>query len=330
MNARITGLGKYLPERVVTNKDLEAVLDTSDEWIRQRTGIEERRYAETGIGSGKLGALAAKAAIANAGLQPDDIDLILACTLSEDYVFPGNGVVIQKELGISNNCPAMDIRNQCSGFIYALSTANAFIKTGQYKRVLVVGSELHSAGLDMTPRGRDVSVIFGDGAAACVVEPCEEGRGILNAHIYSEGKYFDKLFIPESGCINTPRVTHEMVDKGTIWPKMEGKYVFKHAVTRMPEAIQKALDTCGRKVSDIDLLVCHQANLRINEMVAAGMEIPQEKVFNNIQKYGNTTAATIPLCLTEAREQGRLKDGDFVVLVAFGAGFTWGSAALVW
>jgi 3-oxoacyl-[acyl-carrier-protein] synthase-3 len=224
----------------------------------------------------------------------------------------------------------MDIRNQCSGFLYALSTANAFIKTGQYRRVLVVGSEIHSAGLDMTPRGRDVSVIFGDGAAACVVEPCEEGRGILNAHIYSEGKYFDKLFIPESGCINTPRVTHEMIDKGTIWPKMEGKYVFKHAVTRMPEAIQTALDTCGRKVSDIDLLVCHQANLRINEMVAAGMDIPQEKIFNNIQKYGNTTAATIPLCLTEAREQGRLKDGDFVVLVAFGAGFTWGSAALVW
>lgn len=327
---RILGTGFYVPEKVVTNHDLAKMFHTSHEWIVQRTGIEERRYVGEGVGASDLALEASRRAIENAGLTPNDIDFIIFATLSPDYTFPGSGVFLQDKLGVPE-IGALDVRTQCSGFIYSLSIADQYIRTGMYRRILVVGAEVHSTGLEFADRGRDVTVIFGDGAGAVVVGPIDEGeRGILSTHLHSQGKYAKKLWLESPGSIYHPRLQQRMLDEGSWYPKMDGKYVFKHAVTRLQEVIQEGLEANGLKASDIALLVPHQANLRINQMVAMAMEIPEEKVQNNIQKYGNTTAASIPIALHEAIEEGKVSEGDIVVLAAFGSGFTWASAVIRW
>jgi len=328
--SRILGVGRYLPENIVTNFDLEKLMDTSNEWIKQRTGIEQRHFAAEGEGAALMGTRAAEEALKNAGLKKQDIDFIIFATLSPDYNFPGSGVLVQDMLGI-DSIGALDVRNQCTGFIYGLSVADQFIKTGMYKNILLIGSEVQSTGIDLTTRGRDVAVIFGDGAGAVVIgESEDEKKGILSTHLHSQGKYAKELWIEAPASVYHPRLTHEMIDQGKHYPEMNGKGVFKHAVTRMPEAIMEALNANGYSVSDLDLFIPHQANLRINEYVGNALGIPPEKIVHNIQKYGNTTAATIPLCLYDALEDGRLASGSLVCIAAFGAGFTWASALLKW
>jgi 3-oxoacyl-[acyl-carrier-protein] synthase III len=332
MNARILGLGRYLPDRVVTNDDLSQRMDTSDEWIVQRTGIRERRFITERCGPGDLGAPAAREALAAAGVAASDLDLVMLGTLSPDYDCPGSASVLAENLGL-RGVPVMDVRNQCSGFLYMLATADKFVRTGTARRVLVVGAEAHSTGLDLSTKGREVAVIFGDGAAAVVVgaEP-DPRRGILTTRLHSEGKYARKLMVEAPSSLVEPRVTEDMLDDpgSRLWPRMEGRYVFKHAVTRFPEVINEALAATGHTIADLDLLIPHQANLRISQMVAMGLELPEEKVFNNIERYGNTTAASIPLALYEAVAAGRVREGSLVCLAAFGAGFTWGSALIRW
>ena len=333
-NSRIVGLGKYLPENVVTNADLSKMIDTSDEWITERTGIKERRHIKKGDGNttATMALKATKIALERANMAAEDLDLILFATLSPDYYFPGSGVVLQDLLGIPA-CPAMDIRNQCSGFIYALSTADQFIKTGMYKNVLVVGAENHSGGLDMTSRGRGVSVIFGDGAGAAILtRETNMERGILSSHIYSEGSHAEELsligpstnrWVPEIIAANDP-------EDLSYYPYMNGQVVFKHAVVRFSEVINEGLQKNNWKPSDIDMLVPHQANLRISQFIQKKFGLSDDQVYNNIMRYGNTTAASIPIALTEAWEEGKVKEGSKVVLAAFGSGFTWGSSLMVW
>ena len=333
-NSRIIGMGKYLPDNVVTNDDLAKLMDTSDEWITERTGIKERRHIVKGSDDtpATMGHKAALIALERAGLQPKDIDLILFATLSPDYYFPGSGVLVQKLLGIPA-CPAMDIRMQCSGFIYGISTADQFIKTGMYKNVLVIGSENHSGGLDFTTRGRGVSVIFGDGAGAAVLTREEDNtRGILSTHLYSEGEHAEELsligpstqrWVPEIIAANDP-------DDISYYPYMNGQTVFKHAVVRFSEVINEGLQKNNWEAADIDLFVPHQANLRIAQFIQKKFRLGDDQVYNNIMRYGNTTAASIPIALTEAWEEGKVNEGDKVVLAAFGSGFTWGSAIMVW
>jgi 3-oxoacyl-[acyl-carrier-protein] synthase-3 len=332
--SRIAGLGKYLPENVVTNQDLSEIMETSDEWIQERTGIEERRHIKKGSGdtTASMGAAAARIAIERADLSTQDIDLILFATLSPDYYFPGSGVLVQELLDIPTR-PAMDIRNQCSGFIYALSTADQFIKTGMYKNVLVIGSENHSGGLDMTTRGRGVSVIFGDGAGAAVITREEDpDKGILSSHLHSQGKFAEELsligpstnrWVPEIIAANDP--TDE-----SYYPYMNGQLVFKNAVVRFSEVIMEGLTTNGLAPSAIDMLIPHQANLRISQFVQKKFGLGNDQVYNNIQRYGNTTAGSIPIALTEAWEEGKVREGDLIVLAAFGSGFTWGSSIIRW
>ena len=332
--SRITGLGKYVPENVVTNDDLSKVMDTNHEWIVERTGIETRRHIAKGDGNttAVMGVKAAKIALERADLDKQDVDLILFATLSPDYYFPGSGVLVQEMMDIKT-CPAMDIRNQCSGFIYALSTADQFIKTGMYKNVLVIGSENHSGGLDFSTRGRGVSVIFGDGAAAAVVSRSEEDSGgIITTHLHSQGKFAEELaligpstnrWVPEIMEANDPEDT-------SYYPNMNGQLVFKNAVVRFSEVIVEGLTAAGWKASEIDMLVPHQANLRISQFIQKKFGLKDDQVYNNIQRYGNTTAASIPLALTEAWEEGKIKSGDKIVLAAFGSGFTWGSALIEW
>lgn len=330
MRSHILGTGFYVPPRVVTNFDLEKMFDTSDEWIQQRTGIVERRYVDEGVGTADLGYQASLKAIKSAGLEPKDIDFIIFATLSPDYTFPGSGVLLQDKLGI-DPIGAIDIRTQCSGFLYGLSMADQYVRTGTYKRVLLVGAEVHSTGLEFATSGRDVTVIFGDGAGAVLVGPSPDPeRGVLSVHLHSEGKYFRNLWVEGPGCILHPRIDHKMLDEGRHFPRMKGRMVFTHAVKRMPEVLIEALEKQNLKVEDISLLICHQANLRINQFVAQALGIPEEKVYNNIQRYGNTTAATLPICLTECLEQGRLQKGDLLAFVTFGAGFTWASALVRW
>ena len=329
----IMGMGHYLPEKVVTNAELSQVMETSDEWIQQRTGIKTRRYVDfenDPLGASDLGARAAQEAIEEANISKDEIDLIIYATLSPDKFFPGDGVAVQATLDIPAGVPAMDIRNQCSGFIYGLSVADAFIRCGTYKRVLLIGSEVHSTGLDFSTKGRDVAVIFGDGAAAAVLGPSDDdqGPGVLSVHLHADGRYADELQCEYPSSRVMPRITEENLANGDHYPSMNGRSVFKHAVVRMPEVIMEALHHNNLTPHDIDLLVPHQANLRISEMVQRRLELPPEKVVNNIQKYGNTTAASIPLALYEARKEGRVKPGDLVCLSAFGAGFTWGAALI--
>jgi 3-oxoacyl-[acyl-carrier-protein] synthase-3 len=331
-NAHITGIGRCVPPKVVTNADLTACMDTSDEWIQQRTGIQQRHYSEDWVGAADMGAVAAREALERAGLRPADVDCVLFATLSPDVDMPSSACVLQSHLGIGG-MPAFDVRNQCSGFLYALATANAFIKSGRFERVLVVGGEVHSTGIDLTTRGRDVAVIFGDAAAAVVVEPTDDPRkGILTTHLHAEGKYAEKLWLECAAWRARPRLTEEMItgDPPRVVPGMEGRYVFKHAVQRFTEVIHEALAACGYGPGDIDLLIPHQANLRISQMVALGFELPEEKVVNNIQRYGNTTAASIGLAIHEAIEDGRVRDGSLLCLAAFGAGFTWASVLIRW
>ncbi|MDC7998801.1 3-oxoacyl-ACP synthase III family protein [Gilvibacter sediminis] len=332
--SRISGLGFYVPEHVVTNDDLSKVMDTNDAWIQERTGIKERRHILPGDGNTTsiMGTKAARIAIERAGIDPNDIELIIFATLSPDMYFPGGGVQVQDQLGIGT-VPALDVRNQCSGFVYALSTADQYIKTGMYKNVLVIGSENHSGGLDMTTRGRGVSVIFGDGAGAAVVSRNETGTGgILSTHLHSEGKHKDELALqgPSTGYW-VPQILEENPQEDIpYFPYMNGQFVFKNAVVRFSEVIQEGLKANGLGVDDIAMLIPHQANLRISQFIQKKFGLADEQVFNNIQKYGNTTAASIPIALTEAWEAGKIKSGDLVVLAAFGSGFTWGSAIIRW
>ena len=327
--ARIVGTGRELPSRVVRNEELTKLMDTTDEWIVQRTGIRERRYADPGTGTSHLGTAAARKAIGKAGIGVGDIGLIVFATLSPDYFFPGSAVLVQDQLGMPT-VGAIDVRDQCSGFMYGLSVAESFVKGGFHDYVLVIGSEIHSRGLNFTTAGRDTAVIFGDGAGAVVVGPAEEGKGILSTHLHSEGKYAGELCLEEPGFLRDPWITHEMIDAGKHFPRMNGRYVFTHAVRRFPEAIREALAKNGRTVSDLSLLIPHQANLRITQAVGAAMELPEGKVFSNIERYGNTTAASIPIALDECLEQGRIREGDLLCLAAFGSGFTWASALLHW
>ncbi|MFZ0489807.1 MAG: beta-ketoacyl-ACP synthase III [Salegentibacter sp.] len=333
--SKIAGLGSYVPENVVTNDDLAKIMDTNDEWIQERTGIKERRHIKKGDGNSTatMGAKAARIALERADISKDDIDLIVFATLSPDYYFPGCGVQVQDMLDI-NTCPALDVRNQCSGFIYALSVADQFIKTGMYKNVLVIGSENHSGGLDFTTRGRSVSVIFGDGAGAAVLTRSDHnGEGILSTHLHSEGKHAMELSLKGPSTMHwVPEIIAENPQGDDIpyYPHMNGQFVFKNAVQRFSEVINEGLQANGLEVKDIDLLIPHQANLRISQFIQHKFKLSDEKVYNNIQKYGNTTAASIPIALTEAWEQGKIKDEDVVVLAAFGSGFTWGSAVISW
>jgi 3-oxoacyl-[acyl-carrier-protein] synthase III len=332
VNSRILGIGHYVPERVVSNDDLTKVMDTSDEWIQQRTGIRERHYISADGGPADLGARAARDALASAGVAASDLDLILLGTLSPDVDFPSSAALLQRNLGIRGT-PVMDVRNQCSGFVYMLAVADKFIRTGGARRVLVVGAEVHSTGIDLSTLGREVAVIFGDGAGAVVLGPeANPQRGILSTHLHSEGKYAEKLMVEVPSSRMRPRVSEELLDQpgSRLWPRMEGRYVFKHAVNRFTEVINEALAANGLTSADIDLLIPHQANLRISQLVAMGFELPEEKVFNNIQRYGNTTAASIPIALHEAIESGRVRPGALVCLAAFGAGFTWAAALMRW
>jgi 3-oxoacyl-[acyl-carrier-protein] synthase-3 len=332
-NSKIIGLGKYLPENVVTNDDLSKMMDTNDEWIQERTGIKERRWIKDGSEdtSAVMGAKAAKIAIERAGLTKDDIDFIVFATLSPDYYFPGCGVQIQDMLDMPT-IGALDVRNQCSGFIYAISVADQFIKTGMYKNILVIGAEYHSNGLDKSTRGRGVTVIFGDGAGAAVLTREEDNtKGILSTHLHSEGKYADKLIVA------SPSIAHwvpEIIEAGaedlSYFPYMDGTFVFKNAVVRFSEVIMEGLTQNGLQREDIDMLIPHQANLRIAQFIQKKFSLRDDQVFNNIMKYGNTTAASVIIALTEAWEEGKIKDGDNVVLAAFGSGFTWGSVIIKW
>ncbi len=332
--SKISGLGHYVPENVVTNDQLAERIDTNDAWIQERTGIKERRHIVKGDGNSTsvMGVKAAKIAIERAGIEANDIGLIIFATLSPDMYFPGGGVQVQDMLEI-DTCPALDVRNQCSGFVYALSTADQFVKTGMYEHVLVIGSEHHSGGLDFTDRGRSVSVIFGDGAGAAIVSRSEsDGQGILSTHLHSEGKHKDELALQgPSTRYWVPQILKENPQENIpYFPYMNGQLVFKNAVVRFSEVIKEGLDANGLDVSDIDMLIPHQANLRISQFIQRKFGLRDDQVFNNIQKFGNTTAASIPIALTEAWEAGKIKKGDLVVLAAFGSGFTWGSVIIRW
>jgi len=331
--SKITGLGFYVPDNIITNEDLSKIIDTDDNWIQERTGIKERRHVVRGEDTTtSMGVKAANIAIERSGVAADEIDFIIFATISPDYYFPGPGVSLQKELGLKT-IGALDIRNQCSGFIYALSVADQFIKTGMYKTILVVASELQSLGLDMTTRGRAVSVIFGDGAGAAILTRSDDDSGILSTHLHSEGEYAKELALLAPG-MGGRWVTDILYENDpndvSYFPYMNGQLVFKNAVARFSEVIAEGLEANNLRVEDIDLLIPHQANLRISQFIQKKFELSDDQVFNNIQKYGNTTAASIPIALTEAWELGKIKKGDTVVLAAFGSGFTWASAIIKW
>ena len=326
----IDGTGFYVPDRVVTNEDLTRRMDTSDEWIRERTGIEERRWVPEGMTGAEMARRASVMALEEAGAEAGEIDAIVLGTLSPDHFFPGTGVFLQRELGIPG-VPAIDLRAQCSGFIYGLSVADAFIRAGQYRTVLLVGVEIHSTGLDVSTRGRDLAVLFGDGAGAVLLRASdEEGRGVLSTHLHADGRHAEVLWADASSSARHPRISVEDLEAGRHYPRMEGREVFKHAVTRMPEVVEEALETNGLDASEIDLLIPHQANLRISQMVQRRLGLSDDQVFNNIQRYGNTTAATIPIALAEAVREGRLERGDLLAVAAFGSGFTWAGGLVRW
>ena len=333
-HSKITGLGFYVPDNVVTNDDLSKVIDTNDEWIQERTGIKERRHIVPGQDTTtSMGVKAAKIALDRSGVAKEASDFVVFATLSPDYYFPGPGVLVQRDLGL-RTVGALDVRNQCSGFVYALSVADQYIKTGMYQNILVIGSEVQSTGLDMTTRGRGVSVIFGDGAGAAVLSrETDVTKGILSTHLHSEGQHAEELVVKAPG-MGGRWVTDILADNDpkdeSYFPYMNGQFVFKNAVVRFSEVINEGLQANNLEVSDIDMLIPHQANLRIAQFIQQKFKLTDDQVFNNIQKYGNTTAASIPIALTEAWEQGKIKSGDIVVLAAFGSGFTWGSVIIKW
>jgi len=324
----IRGTGRYLPPRVVTNDDMTRWMDTSDEWIRQRTGIEQRHWvpAEGGVGSSDLGLAASQIALEEAGWKPEDIDLIIFATLSPDIFFPGPGCLMQQKLGLDAT-PALDIRQQCTGFLYGLTTADAYIRSNLANRILLVGAEVHSTGLDISTRGRDVAVIFGDGAGAVCVEGIEsdEPVGVLASALHANGRYAESLSVELGASRNNPRISKEAIEEGRHYPKMDGKTIFKLAVQKLPEVVGEALAKAELAVEDIDLFIPHQANLRINQFFQQAMKLPQDKVFHNIQRYGNTTAASIPIALDEALEMGVIGSGSTVMFLGLGAGLTWGA-----
>jgi len=329
-SVRILGTGMYVPPDVYTNKDLEKMMDTSDEWIVQRSGIRERRFAKTGLGPSDLAAEAAQHALTAAGLKVSDIDAIIFATLSPDYYFPGSGVFLQNLLGCGQ-IPAFDLRNQCSGFLYGLNVAKAFISSGQYDRILVVGAECHSRAINLTTAGRDVAVLFGDGAGVVILGPNDDPkRGLLSLHLHSDGAHRDALKMEFPSMRKWPAITQEMLNDTKHFPTMDGRLVFKNAVTRMPEVVHEALAYNQVKPDDVDFYVFHQANLRINEAVLKHLAQPASKTYNNIDRYGNCSAASIPMVLDECARSGRIKPGDLVCMASFGAGFTWGSALLRW
>jgi 3-oxoacyl-[acyl-carrier-protein] synthase-3 len=328
-NAAITGTGFHVPERVVTNEDLTHLMDTSDAWIRERTGIEERRWVEEGTRSVDLALTASRRALADAGRMPADVDLILYATLNPDHFFPGDGPLLQHELGVEP-IGAMDIRNQCTGFIYGLAAADGFIRAGTARTVLLVGSEIHSTGLVVSTRGRDLAVLFGDGAGAVVVEAVDEDRGVLASVLHSQGQFMRELWCELPSATINGRWHAEQLAEYRHFPSMNGRAVFKHAVTRFCEAIEEVLARGGVSLADVALVIPHQANQRITEMVTRRFELPPERVYSNIARYGNTTAASIPIALAEAVREGRLARGDLLVTVAFGSGFTWGANLLRW
>jgi len=347
LKTKISGVGMYVPSNVVANKDLLKYMDTSDEWIQERTGIKERRFAHrTEETTTTMGVVAAKIAIERAGITAQDIDFIIFATLSPDYYFPGCGVLLQRAMKMKE-IGALDVRNQCSGFIYALSVGDQFIKTGMYKNILVVGAEKHSFGLDFSTRGRNVSVIFGDGAGAVVLQPSSNDSGILSTHLHSDGESAEILAMYNPGThanhwtdqkladfddaeMAEMFMSHAMIDKAQLFPNMDGPAVFKKAVEKFPEVIMEALKTNNFQILDIRLLIPHQANLRISQFVQKKLGLSDEQVYNNIQKYGNTTAASIPIALCEAWQEGKIKEGDLICLAAFGSGFTWASALIKW
>lgn len=326
----ITGTGHYVPPRVVTNFDLEKLMDTTDEWIRQRSGIVTRHHVEPGTGSSDLAYEAALKAIAAAGIAKEEIDFIIAATLSPDHYFPGIGVIVQSKLGL-DHIGALDVRNQCSGFIYALSAADQYIRSGTYKKILLVAAEVQSSNLEFSDEGRDMAVLFGDGGAAVILEPTKDpGRGILSTHLFSDGSCVRELWMDSPSPKDNPTFSHAIIDTKRYLPKMNGRHVFMNAVERMPEAVRTGLEHNGLSIEDVDHLIPHQANDRISLMVAKKLGIPVEKVIRNIDRFGNTTAASIPIALDEALREGRIKTGDLVVLTAFGSGFTWASAVIRW
>jgi 3-oxoacyl-[acyl-carrier-protein] synthase-3 len=332
MKSKIVAVGHYVPERIVTNDELAQYMDTNDDWITERTGIKERRFYKNGFDTvSNMAGKAAKVAAERANIDLKTIDFIIFATLSPDYHFPGSAVLLQRDLGLPG-IPALDIRQQCAGFLYGLSIADQYIKSGMYKNILLVGSEIHSNIMELSNRGRNVSVIFGDGAGACIIQATDssDSSGILSTHIHADGTHAEELAMQHPGSRLDVWITPEMIENGTLLPYMNGQMVFKEALKRFPEVIKEALDFNKLTVSDIDLLIPHQANLRISQMVQQLLGLSDNQVFNNIQKYGNTTAASIPLALSEAWEQNRFQKGDLICLAAFGSGFVWGSSLIVW
>ena len=329
-NSRIVGTGFAVPDRVVTNDDLARIMDTTDEWIRQRTGIQQRHWIVEGESGTQLSTLASQRAMAAAGVTASDLDAIIYATSSPDHFAPGNGVFLQRALG-AGTIPAIDIRTQCSGFVYALSMADAYIRTGMWRTILVVGGEVQSTGMDQTDRGRNTAVIFADGAGAVVVQASEDtaGSAVLGWDLHSDGAFAEKLWVDSPGSIYHPRNQRDHLDS-KVFLEMDGKEVFRHATTRMPESVRAALANAGLDTRDITLLISHQANLRISEMVQRSLELRDDQVYNNIERFGNTTAATIPIALDECVRAGKLKRGDILVITAFGSGFLWGSAVIRW
>jgi 3-oxoacyl-[acyl-carrier-protein] synthase III len=334
-NSEIIGSGMYVPPGVVTNHDLEKIMETTHDWIVQRSGIEERRWVTPEMTTTDLALVAAEEAIKNAGIDKKEIDCLLFATLSPDHDFPGAACFLQPKLGLTE-IPAIDVRQQCSGFLYAMSIADAFIKTGQYKTVLIVGAEIHSKGIDKTTRGRDVAVLFGDGAGAIVMKRKEvkdkaKDSFIHSTHLFAEGAGAKDLWLASPGmALGAERMTHQMIEDNLHFPQMNGKRVFANAVRRMCECMMLAMDHNKLRLEDIDLFLFHQANMRINQMIAQELKIPEEKVFNTIQKYGNTTAATIPIGMHEAVKAGKLKKGTLVASAVFGSGYTWASSVYRW
>lgn len=329
--SRIVGLGHHLPEQIITNQYLSTLMDTTDEWIIERTGIKERRWIDpTKDTVGNMAAKAARMALQRAGLTEKDVEFIVFATITSDYYFPGSGVIMQRELGLEG-IGAMDIKNACSGFIYALSTADQFIKTGMYKTILVVGAEIQSTALDVTTRGRNTAVIFGDGAGAAVLQRADK-PGVLSTHLHADGRFAEELYVrdPGSSRPREERQPEQILDTTGFKVVMNGNQVFKHAVVRFMEAINEALVKNNLKKEDINLLVPHQANLRISQYIQEKLSLRDDQVYNNIQRFGNTTAASIPIAMSEAWAEGKLKENDVICLAAFGSGFTWASALIRW
>jgi 3-oxoacyl-[acyl-carrier-protein] synthase-3 len=328
----IAGTGHYAPERIITNDYLSELMDTNDAWITERTGIKERRWFTPGVDTvANMAAKASRMALDNAKTEVSEVDCIVFATITPDYYFPGSGVLLQRELGLGS-IPALDIRNQCTGFVYALSVADQFIKTGVYKNILVIGAEIQSSALDISTEGRGMAVIFGDGAGAVLLKRSENpGKGIIDSKLYSDGNFAEELILKDPGSSRPKRKLEELaLDLADTRPYMNGNQVFKHAVQRFPEVTLEILEKNGFTKNDLDLLVPHQANLRITNYIKSQLELSDQQVVSNIERYGNTTAASIPIALSEAWQEGRIKEGMLVCLTAFGSGFTWGANLLRW